>query len=123
MVTKIKIKEVVMGSGGKREGAGRKKGEPTKQVRIPVAAANAARVLSEYYLAKARRIWAEKYGEGFDVYLAGIEMRATGSLIGGRGEDIETIVCHAEKDGLREIFTIDLDTGREGFQYEDEVEI
>jgi hypothetical protein len=111
-----------MVAGGKRKGAGRKTKEPTKQVRIPVSASLAARGLSEFFLEKARRIWAEKYGQGFNVYLAGVEIRKTRSMIGTTGE-IEALVCHAEKDNLRAIFTIDFDTGREGFQYEDEVEI
>lgn len=39
-----------MTSGGRRKGAGRKKGEHTKQVRIPVRGANVARSLINTYL-------------------------------------------------------------------------
>lgn len=41
-------------SGGKRDGAGRKKSAPTKLVRMPVAVADAARAIAERYLELAK---------------------------------------------------------------------
>lgn len=80
-----------MTRGGKRNGAGRKV-NPTKQVRIPINAAPAARAIAEAYLAKAwdklrETVW-WKTGpkEGVTLQLAGIERRPVGSLIGAGGE-------------------------------------
>ena len=104
------------------KGAGRKPSEPTKQVRIAIAASAASRKLTDYYLDKARRIWEEHYGTGFMVSLFGVEERKFGSIMGGSFLGL-VIVAHAEKENLRSIFTINFDNGKDGFVYESEEEI
>jgi hypothetical protein len=112
-----------MSVGGRRKGAGRKPGPSTRQIRVKSAVAGAARAITDYYLAKACRVWAEKYGQGFDVGIREVAMKETRSPMSERGESAVVLVCYAERDGFRNIFTIDLDTGTEGFHYENEEDL
>ena len=65
-----------MVAGGKRDRAGRKPSAPTKQVRIPVSGADAARALVEAALTVSRRVMAERHpGITLSVRLIGVEIR------------------------------------------------
>ncbi len=75
-----------MARGGKRDGAGRP-ANPTKQVRVPVAAADVARQLAELYLDRAweqLRIdrWYKSAPEGSDISLTltGIQCKSASEL-------------------------------------------
>lgn len=100
--------------GGKREGAGRPKAEPTKLVRVPERAAEGARAVAEYFLTLA----AEAIGERFSatitangytpvVRLVGIEQVQAKSMIGGHTM-VPVIVATSEMGGIRATFEIGL---------------
>ena len=91
LITGIEINEgKTMARGGKREGAGRP-ANPTKQVRIPVDAASAARIIAEIYLAKAwqklkETAWYKTAPQDcVSLRLAGVETLPVSSPLGGNG--------------------------------------
>lgn len=99
-----------MTRGGKRNGAGRKQTIPTKQVRIPVPAAQAIRQLADFYIAAATEMLHESHWyqtcpdserSGIELALKGIEYRAYGSMIGGNSMT-PVLVAVARHNGIGE---------------------
>ncbi len=79
-----------MVSGGKRKGAGRKKSEPTKQVRVPLRGTSVARGLVGYYLRLAEEIWQENQGAGSksQVYLDDISSETLDTVLAGSYDEL-----------------------------------
>lgn len=119
MITVTTNKEYAdMTRGGKREGAGRPKGEPTKTVRVVARAADAAPGLAAYFLEIAERAVQDnffstikKYGYTPVVTLIGIETCETRGVMSG-ASTLTMLVATAEMGGLRTTFTVDLDGSR-----------
>lgn len=100
--------------GGKREGAGRPKAEPTKLVRVPERAAEGVRSVSEYFLTLAEEAFADHFAttiraNGYTpvVRLLGIEQVRAKSMIGGYAT-VPAIVATGEMGGIRATFEIGL---------------
>lgn len=79
-----------MVSGGKREGSGRPAKEPTTTVRVPTAAAGAAKQLAEVAIAAARAAMKERHPSiDLVVEVIGVEVK------------------HAEKPGVHTFYCYD----------------
>lgn len=90
-----------MAQGGKRDGAGRKRGEPTRQIRIPARAADATREVMEYLLARAQEelektVWWKscppEARDGIEVWLDGLDEIENTSFLGTRTGTKRTVL-------------------------------
>jgi hypothetical protein len=103
-----------MTRGGKRPGAGRPKGEPTKTVRVVEQAAHAAPALAAHFLRVATEAFCEQYAKAISdrgltpvIRLTGIEET---NVITVFGQGTTTVlVAVAEMDGIRCTFSVQLD--------------
>ncbi len=115
-----------MTTGGKRDGAGRPKGAPTKAVRVLERAAQAAPALAAYFLDVADRAFRDHYRQTiitkqFEpmIRLIGIEeVEVVSAMSAGT---LTVLVGEAEMGGIRSVFSVEL-TGY-GFHSRSETEI